>query len=134
MVEFRAEILAAKIADYRNRLNLTQTALAELADIPIPSLQDLEYGKNKSPGVENLLKVASALGITLEELLGLENAYSAKPILADVGAVAAFLSKFAGLSPTLQLVVMAIVHKDPQMVENSPEIEDQVVPLLKALR
>ena len=57
----------------RQRCELTQQALAEKADISISFLGAIERGK-KSPTIDVLQKLATALNITLGELVSFHNA------------------------------------------------------------
>ena len=57
-----------EIADYivrrRKTLKISQRELAELSGISLHSLSNLESGKG-NPTLENLLKVADTLGVTI---------------------------------------------------------------------
>ncbi|MBQ8458991.1 helix-turn-helix transcriptional regulator [bacterium] len=61
------ELLGKRIKELRKRQHLTQEKLAELADIEIPSLSNIENGKNY-PNHETLGKIANALNVKPHEL------------------------------------------------------------------
>ncbi|MGZ3651275.1 MAG: helix-turn-helix domain-containing protein [Bdellovibrionota bacterium] len=60
--------LARNIQQLRRALNLSQSALAEKAGIPRSTLTNLETG-DSNPSLLNLLAVAGALSVNVEELL-----------------------------------------------------------------
>lgn len=62
------EALAYNLKRIRKSQNLTQSELADLAGIPRASLASMEK-VNSNPGVESVVGVAKALGVTLDELL-----------------------------------------------------------------
>ncbi len=61
--------LAANIKQLREARGLTQQQVSKLADVPRPTLANLESG-TANPTLGVLVKVANALQIGLEELLG----------------------------------------------------------------
>lgn len=61
--------LGQRIRAARLRLGLTQERLAEAAGISVPHLSNIENGK-KRLGLETLLRIALALGVTPDRLLG----------------------------------------------------------------
>lgn len=60
--------IANRISDRRRKLNLTQEALAELADVTPQFISNAESAK-RGMRPENLLKVSSALGVSADYLL-----------------------------------------------------------------
>jgi len=58
------------IVDERLKRGLSQNQLAKLAGVPQSVLCDIESGKTKSPRVDTLRAIASALGMTVSELIG----------------------------------------------------------------
>ena len=69
------ESTGEKIRRLRSSLGLTQGQVAESAEIPFRTYQDIEYGKS-IPRTVNLGAIARALNVPLESLL-------AEPIIAD---------------------------------------------------
>lgn len=61
--------LAANVKQLREARGLTQMQVAKIAEIPRPTLANLESG-SANPTLAVLVKVANALQIGLEELLG----------------------------------------------------------------
>ncbi|MDD3593117.1 MAG: helix-turn-helix transcriptional regulator [Candidatus Gastranaerophilales bacterium] len=59
--------LGKKIQAIRKQKKLTQEKLAELIDIEIPSLSNIERGKF-SPAVDTLQKIAKALDVEISDL------------------------------------------------------------------
>jgi len=60
-------MLGKRIKEIRQKRNFTQEKLAEMASIEIPSLSNIENGKNY-PNHETLQKIAKALGVNPYEL------------------------------------------------------------------
>lgn len=54
----------------RKEKGLTQEGLARKADISFHTLVKIESGGIKNPRIETVIKLAKALGIGVEELLG----------------------------------------------------------------
>ena len=61
------ELLGKRIKEIRKKQGLTQEKLAELASIEIPSLSNIENGKNY-PNHETLDKISAALNVRPFEL------------------------------------------------------------------
>jgi transcriptional regulator with XRE-family HTH domain len=53
----------------RQRCRITQSELAELAGLSQGIIQSLEQGQRLDPRLSTLLKLAGALGLTLDELV-----------------------------------------------------------------
>lgn len=62
-------MLADNIKKYRNKLALTQEALARKADISYNTITKLEEKGIKNPRMDTLKKLAIALNITVDELI-----------------------------------------------------------------
>jgi len=73
----------------RNRLNLTQPALAELSGISSRSISDYERGLSL-PSFEQIQKLAAALGVTMGWLIGENETIPAAMALPDAPATDAF--------------------------------------------
>ena len=59
------------LKEKRREAGLTVKALSELSGVPARTIQNWESDGVGHASVENLLKVARALGVTLDELAGL---------------------------------------------------------------
>jgi transcriptional regulator with XRE-family HTH domain len=60
-------VLGQAIRRHRERLELTQEALAEKAEVHRTYLADIERG-TRNPSVESVRRIANALGISISEL------------------------------------------------------------------
>lgn len=62
--------LATRLRELLQERGLTQTRVAELADLPNETVNRIVLGTTKNPGVYTMLKIARALGVTLGWLVG----------------------------------------------------------------
>lgn len=62
------KIIGKNIQDIRTARNMTQAELAEKVDLSVPYISYIENG-NKHPRLETLIKIAAALGTTMDALL-----------------------------------------------------------------
>jgi len=63
-------MISENIKKYRKKKGLSQDKLAKLADVTHTTLVKLESGANDNPTIKTLRKIASALEISLDELVG----------------------------------------------------------------
>ena len=63
-----SEKIGIKIRILRNKLNMSQEKLGELAGLSTNSISTIERGQSK-PTIETLEKIANALNIELKELV-----------------------------------------------------------------
>ena len=63
-----SEILASNILKLRRKRELSQAALASIADLPRSTLTNMESGSG-NPSLQNLIKISSAFQVSVEELL-----------------------------------------------------------------
>lgn len=63
-------MLSTNIKKLRNQKKLSQDQLARLADIPYNTLVKIESGKSSNPTFETLSKLADALEVSIDELVG----------------------------------------------------------------
>lgn len=58
-----------KLKKLREERNITQEALAELAEMGDRYVRDLESGRKSNPSAALLYRISDALGVSMEELL-----------------------------------------------------------------
>ncbi len=63
-------MLSKNIKKYRQKKGLSQDKLAKLADVTHTTLVKLESGANDNPTIKTLIKIADALGVSLDQLVG----------------------------------------------------------------
>ncbi len=61
--------LGQKIQKLRETKNWSQQQLEEVSEVPQSSISRIEKGVLNNPGIETLRKLATALGVTVSELL-----------------------------------------------------------------
>lgn len=64
----RKNILACNIKKYRKKLNISQDKLSKLSNVTYNTIIKIESGKNMNPTIKTLMKIAAALGVSLDEL------------------------------------------------------------------
>ena len=64
----RDDHLAGNLRHLRKAAGLTQQKLADLAGLPRATLASMEHG-GANPGLDGVLAVAAALGVSLDELV-----------------------------------------------------------------
>lgn len=62
-------MIGDNIRKFRKKKGLSQDNLARAADIPYATLTKIESSVVKRPSVQNVAKIAKALGINIERLL-----------------------------------------------------------------
>ena len=66
-------MLSVNIKKLRKQKKLSQDKLARLADIPYNTLIKIESGRSNNPTLETLSKLANALGVSLDDIVGGKN-------------------------------------------------------------
>ena len=61
-------LIGSRVKKYRRRARLTQENLAELTNLTVQHIGNIETGR-KSPSIDSLIGIADALGITADLLL-----------------------------------------------------------------
>jgi len=61
--------IGTKLKQFRIDNNLSQEQFAELAGMTRASVQAIETERNENPTLENVNAIASAMGITIDELV-----------------------------------------------------------------
>lgn len=62
--------ISSRLRELLEQRGLTQTRVAEMADVPFETVSRIIRGATKNPGVLTLAKIAHALGVTVGWLLG----------------------------------------------------------------
>ena len=75
--------IGTRICELRKAKKLSQYQLAELADVTYPYISFIETGKKK-PSLESLVKIATALGVTLDRILLGNQISNAKDYLPEL--------------------------------------------------
>ena len=63
-------MLAENIKRLRTKKGLSQDKLAKLADVTLTTLVKIESGANDNPTIKTLKKIADALEVAIDDLLG----------------------------------------------------------------
>lgn len=71
--------LGKQLQSIRTKAGLTQQALCQLANISYSTLAKIERGAIKSPSIFTIQNIAEALGVSMDQLLGLQTINSSLP-------------------------------------------------------
>lgn len=63
-------MLAENIKRFRKKNGISQDKLAKLADVTHTTLVKIEAGVNENPTIKTLKKIADALDVSIDELVG----------------------------------------------------------------
>jgi len=63
------ETIGDKIKQLRNKQGLTQDELARKADLPYTTLTKIESNVITKPSIQTVMKIASGLGVTIDNLM-----------------------------------------------------------------
>jgi transcriptional regulator with XRE-family HTH domain len=67
-----SKILQRNIKKYREKLGLSQDQLARKAGIPYSTYIKIESGYTLNPSIQAVVNIAQALGVSVDELLGIK--------------------------------------------------------------
>ena len=102
------QTVGSRIARCRKDADLTQMQLAELLGIPQPQLASYEIGRRRVP-VSMLPRLARALSVPIEDLIGEEGAAPALPRRGPVSRVQQQLERIQELPRAQQRFVMQML-------------------------
>jgi transcriptional regulator with XRE-family HTH domain len=63
-------MLSKRVKEYRKQKGLTQQKLAEKTGLSFNTITKIEQGIGDSPTLKTLVKLADALGVSIDELVG----------------------------------------------------------------
>ncbi|MFC1566529.1 helix-turn-helix domain-containing protein [bacterium] len=63
-------MLAEQIRKYRKKSNLSQQKLTEKIGMSIPTITSIEQGRSQYPKYQTIQKIALALKVSINELMG----------------------------------------------------------------
>jgi len=72
-----SKIISKNVKKFRQQAGLSQDQMARKAGIPYSTYLKIESGTTPNPSIQNVLNIAEALGISLDELVGRKPAGSA---------------------------------------------------------
>jgi XRE family transcriptional regulator, regulator of sulfur utilization len=119
-----ASSFGSRLREARMRQGLTLRDVATASDISIAYLSDLERGNLVNPTLDTLRGVTTALGVSLEQLLGVDGNGELRPAYPKA------LEEFRALTPFREIVASDAVQakRDPE------EVEEEWLDLLAGIR
>lgn len=64
-----ASKISENIKKYRNKIGVSQDRLSKLADITYNTIIKIESGSNTNPTIDTISKIATALNVSVDDLL-----------------------------------------------------------------
>ena len=61
--------IADNIKKYRQKLGVSQDRLSKIADVTYNTIIKIESGGSQNPTIDTLLKIAKALGVSVDDLI-----------------------------------------------------------------
>ena len=61
--------IANNIKKYRQKLGISQDRLSKMADVTYNTIIKIESGGSQNPTIDTLLKIAKALGVSVDDLI-----------------------------------------------------------------
>jgi len=65
-----SKIVSKNVKKFRQQADLSQDQMARKAGMPYSTYLKIENGTTPNPSIQNVLNIADALGISLDELVG----------------------------------------------------------------
>ena len=65
-----SKIISKNVKKFRQLADLSQDQMARKAGMPYSTYLKIENGTTPNPSIQNVLNIADALGISLDELVG----------------------------------------------------------------
>ena len=65
-----SKIVSKNVKKFRQQAGLSQDQMARKAGMPYSTYLKIENGTTPNPSIQNVLNIADALGISLDELVG----------------------------------------------------------------
>lgn len=81
-------LIGKRVKEIRNQQQISQTKLAELADLSVPYISYIETAK-KQVSLSALISIANALGVTVDELLNGNQLYNPTEYQTDIDLIMA---------------------------------------------
>jgi transcriptional regulator with XRE-family HTH domain len=78
-------MLKDRVRGLRTAMGLTVSELSDLTGVPPKRIVQIEFGMEKTPPQDILDRIASGLGISMEELIG-EEPYPEEEVTAEIMA------------------------------------------------
>lgn len=120
--------LSDRLRSLREAAGLTQKGVADRLGIPVTTYRSYEYKANAQPGISRLKEIAKILGITLDELAGVNESERLICYFAKMG----FEVKRYGQTPNFLVLSGKIINiNEAQIIVR--EVEKMLNPLAKVI-
>lgn len=123
------QTVGQRLAAAREKLDLTQEELAKRSRVPRNTIQNIEYDK-VSPRLENLVALATALDVSLDDLAGPPNPLRTDPNWQEL---ARLVQHYSDASRDRRLLALYILSNSEQYLTEYESIPD-AAPLSKVIK
>lgn len=82
----KIEIMKIKLLEYREQKHLTLAVLSKMTGLGTGRLSEIETGITSDPRISTLIKIADALDVTLDELVGRSDGWNLTQGICIAGA------------------------------------------------
>ena len=106
------QLIGRRVRDFRMDRGLTQEKLAEAAELSVPYVSHIERGKKKA-SISTFIKLAAALGVTVDALLLGWQPVEVQSIDSDVKAL------LGDCSPRERQVILKIAAASKQILRDA---------------
>lgn len=139
-MEIKGKNLAERLQYIRTQRDWTQSEAAERADLALRTYQDIEYGKNKNPGITGVIRLSQAFDVSVEELTGTTTrrlmaeglARKTQPLSPEMLVDA--LGRLLQESPDYQRLILAMIYKDVTPLRALPHLAPLIPPLERLIK
>lgn len=131
-----------KLKKAREQRAMTVSELEELTEVPARTIQDIEYGRTKQPGFDNVCKIARALNLSLDALADLparpevmaflRTTIEEQKISQPAKLLALFLQQFEASPAKLRALCLAFLFQNFELLRKYEAEIQNLMPRPKA--
>ena len=114
---------------YREQKNLTLAALSEMTGLGTGRLSEIETGVTSDPRISTIIKIADALGVSLDELVGRDDGWN---LIQGICVAGAWMIDNHNES-TMVVDMLASMHITKEMMQQKHVAEEDYKILSEAI-
>lgn len=94
-MDYNFDEMIERIKEKKKQANLTNKQLSEISTVPFGTLNKILGSETREPSINNIIKIAVALGVSTEYLIYGKNENSSSPVNDEREAYSAILSELS---------------------------------------